>query len=377
MRIAFFAETFLPATDGVVTRLRYTIEELRKLGDEMLVIAPRYGHGPASYMGVPIHRVAAVPLPIYPQFMLAPTNLGVGKALRSFGPDLIHAVNPVVLGWGAPLYARRLRVPLVASYHTNVATYAGYYGLGRFDSLARRYTRWLHNKADINLCTSEATRKHLKEEGMERVFLWPQGVDTQRFRPDRRSKKRRAKLSAEHPDDKLLIYVGRLGREKGIGSLRTILERVPDTRLAIVGDGPARRELERKFAGTTTVFTGLLHGRQLARAYASADAFVFPSTTETLGMAMIEALSSGLPVIAARSGATHEVVEDGRTGILYEAGSEDALVAAVRKLTSDSGLREQYSRAARAAAEQRGWDNATGTLRGYYETVLDAGMRAG
>lgn len=376
MRVAFFAETFLPATDGVVTRLRHTIEELLKLGDEMLVIAPRYGHGSGSYMGVPIHRVAAVPLPVYPQFMLAPTNLGVGKALRRFRPDLIHAVNPFILGWGSPLYARRLQVPLVASYHTNVATYAGYYGLGLFDSLTRRYTRWLHNKADINLCTSEATREYLKEEGIERVHLWPQGVDTQRFRPDRYTKKRRVKLSAGHPDEKLLIYVGRLGREKGIGSLKTILEMAPGTRLAIVGDGPARRDLERKFAGTPTVFTGLLHGRQLARAYASADAFVFPSTTETLGMAMIEALASGLPVIAARSGATHEVVEDGRTGILYEPGSEASLISAVRRLTSDFELRERFSRAARAAAEQRGWDNATRTLRGYYETALEAGPRA-
>ena len=375
MRVAFFAETFLPATDGVVTRLRHTIEELLKTGDEMLIIAPRYGHGPASYMGVPIHRVAAVPLPIYPQFMLAPTNLGVGKALRSFKPDLIHAVNPVVLGWGAPLYARRLRVPLVASYHTNVATYAGYYGLGRFDSLTRRYTMWLHNKADINLCTSEATREHLKEEGMERVHLWPQGVDTRRFRPDRYSKKRRVKLSAGHPEDRLLIYVGRLGREKGIESLKPMLGRAPGTRLAIVGDGPARRELERKFVGTPTVFAGLLHGKQLARAYASADVFVFPSTTETLGMAMIEALASGLPVIAARSGAVHEVVEDGRTGILYDPGSEDSLVTAVRKLTSDSGLRGRFSSAARKAAEQRGWDNATRTLRGYYEKALRENVR--
>lgn len=339
----------------------------------MLVIAPRYGQGPASYLGVPIHRVAAVPFPMYPQIMLAPTNLGVGKALRRFGPDLIHAVNPFILGWGSPLYSRRLGVPLVASYHTNVATYASYYGLGLFDSLTRGYTKRLHNKADINLCTSEATRVYLKDEGIERVHLWPQGVDTQRFHPDRYSKKRRVKLTAGRPEEKLLIYVGRLGREKGIGTLRSVLEQIPGTRLAIVGDGPARRELERAFAGTPTVFSGLLHGKQLARAYASADAFVFPSTTETLGMAMIEALASGLPVIAARSGATHEVVEDGRTGILYEPGSESSLVSAVRTLISDIGLRERLGRAARAAAEARDWEKATRTLRGYYERAAAGG----
>lgn len=371
MRIAFFAETFLPATDGVVTRLRHTIEELQKMGDEMLVIAPRYGQGPASHLGVPIHRVAAVPFPLYPQIMLAPTNLGVGKALRSFGPDLIHAVNPFILGRGAPFYARRLGVPLVASYHTNVATYARYYGLGLFDSWTRRYTRRLHNKADINLCTSEATLGDLKADGVERVHLWPQGVDTKRFRPDRYSEKRRAKLSVGHPEDRLLIYIGRLGREKGIGSLKAVLAQVPGTRLAIVGDGPARRELEREFSGTPTVFAGLLHGKQLARAYASADAFVFPSTTETLGMAMIEAQASGLPVIAASTGATHEVVEDGRTGILYDPDSEGSMVSAVRKITSDAGLREQLGLAARAAAEERDWEKSTRVLRSYYEKALE------
>jgi glycosyltransferase involved in cell wall biosynthesis len=169
-----------------------------------------------------------------------------------------------------------------------------------------------------------------------------------------------------------LIYVGRLAPEKGIERLKAVLREVPGARLAIVGDGPARRDLEREFAGTPTVFTGLLQGEDLAAAYASADVFLFPSTTETLGMAMIEALASGLPVVAARGGASHEVVSEGKNGLLYEADSAASLVTAVRRLFSDDTLREALARGARATAEERDWESSTCTLRGYYEQALEA-----
>ena len=337
------------------------------MGDEMIVIAPKYGYGPGSYAGVPIHRISSVPFPPYPQIKLAPLTPAVGRALRGFGPDVIHVVNPFVLGTGGIFYAERLKVPLVASYHTNVTTYARYYGLGFSGSAGRWWTRTLHNRAHINLCTSEATRRYLLDEGIERVRVWPQGVDAERFHPDNYSKDWRVRLTGGNPGAKLLLYVGRLAPEKGIGGLKAALREFPGLRLAIVGDGPARRDLEREFADTPTVFVGVRKGRELAAAYASADAFVFPSTTETLGLAMLEALASGLPVIAARSGATGEVVSDGENGLLYEPGSPASLGAAVRDLFSDESLRLALAKRARPSAERRDWENAALTLRGYYE----------
>ena len=262
---------------------------------------------------------------------------------------------------------------MVASYHTNIAAYADFYGLSLFDRATRWYTRTLHNKAAINLCTSRATLEYLTDEGIKRLYLWPQGVDAVRFHPDKFSNDLRLRLTGGHPGEQLLLYVGRLGHEKNIGRLKTVLREAPGVRLALVGDGPARRDLEKEYAGTRTVFTGALQGEELASAYASADVFVFPSTTETLGMAMIEALASGLPVLAARTGATGEVVGDGETGILYDPDSDEALAAAVRELTSDDGLRAQMGRNARAAAEKRDWRSSTRTLRGYYEKALAGG----
>jgi glycosyltransferase involved in cell wall biosynthesis len=371
LRIAFVTETFLPATDGVVRRLGHTLDELAALGDDAFVVAPRYPEaGPEEYAGARIYRVPGVPFPPYPQIKLSPPHPGVGRALRRFRPEVIHTVNPFVLGPGAIYYARRLGVPLVASYHTHVTTYARYYGLRFLAGPGRWYTRRLHNLAAINLCTSGATMNLLLAEGIERLRLWPQGVDARRFNPEKASRVWRERLSGGHPSQRLLLYVGRLGPEKGIERLVAATRAVPDTRLAVVGDGPARRDLERAFVGTPTVFTGLLEGEDLAAAYASADAFLFPSTTETLGMAMIEALASGLPVIAARSEPTREVVTEGENGILYEKDSAPALVAAVRRLLSDDGLREGLSRGARGAAERRDWRSATLTLRGYYREAV-------
>ncbi|MCA1848668.1 MAG: glycosyltransferase, partial [Actinobacteria bacterium] len=253
---------------------------------------------------------------------------------------------------------------------TNVAAYARYYKLNFFSDAARWWTRQLHNRAEVNLCTSEAAKDYLLKEGIKRVRLWPQGVDARHFHPDKASDEWRERLSGGHPSGKLLLYVGRLAPEKGIERLKAILRGVPGTRLAIVGDGPARRDLEREFAGTATVFTGVLQGEDLAAAYASADAFLFPSTTDTLGLAMIEALASGLPIVAARSGASHEIVDEEENGLLYEADSAPSLVAAVDRLFSDEGFRGALARAARAAAERRDWGSSTHALRGYYEQAL-------
>ena len=371
MRIAFFTETFLPATDGVVTRLRHTLEELARVGDDMLVIAPRYPDGgPDSYAGAPVYRVPGVPFPPYPRIKLSFAHPGVGHVLGDFGPDLIHAVNPFILGPGGIYYARRLGVPLVASYHTNVAAYARYYKLELGYNAGRWWTRQLHNRADINLCTSRAAMDYLLGEGVKRIRLWPQGVDARRFHPDKASEKCRERLSGGYPEDKLLLYVGRLAPEKGIERLKAILCEVPGARLAIVGDGPARGDLEREFEGSPAVFTGILQGEDLASAYASTDAFLFPSTTDTLGLAMLEALASGLPVVAARSGPSQEILTEGGNGLLYEADSTSSLVAAVRRLFSDDEFLAALARRARATVEGRDWASSTRTLRGYYEEAL-------
>ena len=370
MRIALFTETFLPKVDGIVTRLRHTIEHLQRNGDDVLVVAPEGGL--TEYKGAKIHGVPGMPLPLYPELKLALPPLGTKNALEQFQPDLIHVVNPAFLGVGGIYYAKTMNVPLVASYHTHLPQYLQHYGLGALEGLLWELLKAAHNKAKLNLCTSNAMVQELLDHGIERVDLWQRGVDTEMFQPHLASAQMRSRLSEGNPEDPLLLYVGRVSAEKQIDQIKPVLEAIPQARLAIVGDGPSREALETYFAGTKTNFVGYLQGLELASAFASADAFVFPSRTETLGLVLLEAMAAGCPVVAARSGGIPDIVTDGVNGYLFEPDNPDGAITATKSLLSATEAREEMRLNARTEAEQWGWGAATLQLQSYYRSVLDA-----
>ena len=368
MRIALFTETFLPKVDGIVTRLRHTIEHLQRNGDRVLVIAPEGGL--TEYKGAKIYGIPGMPLPLYPELKLALPPLGTKKAIEDFQPDLIHVVNPAFLGVGGIYYAKTMSVPLVASYHTHLPQYLHHYGLGALEGLLWELLKAAHNKAHLNLCTSSAMVKELIAHDIERVDLWQRGVDTEMFQPHLASAQMRSRLTQGNPKDPLLLYVGRVSAEKQIDEIRPVLEAIPQARLAIVGDGPQREALEAHFAGTKTNFVGYLQGLELAAAFASADAFVFPSRTETLGLVLLEAMAAGCPVVAARSGGIPDIVTDGVNGYLFEPDDPNGAIAATKSLLSATQIREQLRTNARREAEQWGWAAATQQLQDYYRRVL-------
>ena len=373
MRIALVTEVFLPAVDGVVTRLRRTLEELQRHGDEVLVVAP--AGGPDFYAGARIVGIPGLRVPLYPDGTGYPekrVSLPVPQlrtALDAFAPDVVHAINPFLLSAGAVHYAHRRRIPLIASYHANIAAYSQYYGLGAFEALGWRYVIWLHNRADVNLCTSAATLAALRARGIQRLALWPYGIERGRFSPHWATHEWRERLSGGHPERVIVLCVGRLAKEKSLHRLQPVVRDVEGISLAIVGDGPERTQLERAFAGTATNFLGLLAGEELSRAYASADAFLFPSDSETLGMVILEAHAAGLPVLAADTPAARELVHDGIDGLRYDARDPDALAGAVRRLAQDRALREAMAEAAPEAVAGASWREATDALRAQYLAV--------
>ena len=370
MRIALFTETFLPKVDGIVTRLRHTVEHLERNGDRVLIIAPEGGL--TEYKGAKIHGVPGMPLPLYPELKLALPPLGTKNAIEEFQPDLIHVVNPAFLGVGGIYYAKTMNIPLVASYHTHLPQYLQHYGLGALEGLLWELLKAAHNKAQLNLCTSSAMVKELVAHGIERVDLWQRGVDTEMFEPHLASAQMRSRLSQGHPEKPLLLYVGRVSAEKQIDQIKPVLEAIPQACLAIVGDGPNRETLEEHFAGTKTNFVGYLQGLELASAFASADAFVFPSRTETLGLVLLEAMAAGCPVVAARSGGIPDIVTDGVNGYLFEPNDPDGAINATKSLLNATLVREELRRNARTEAEQWGWAAATKQLQDYYRTVVNA-----
>jgi glycosyltransferase involved in cell wall biosynthesis len=370
MRVALFTETFLPKVDGIVTRLRHTVEHLQRQGDRVLVFSP--DGGIKEYKGAKIHGVSGIPLPLYPELKLALPRPTIKKALEKFQPDLIHVVNPAVLGLGGIYYAKTMNIPLVASYHTHLPQYLQHYGLGALEGVLWELLKLAHNQAQLNLCTSTAMVEELVNHGIETVDLWQKGVDTEMFHPSTASTMMRSRLSQGHPESPLLLYVGRVSAEKEIEQIKPILEAIPNSRLAIVGNGPHRDNLEKYFADTPTHFVGYLHGLELASAFASADAFIFPSRTETLGLVLLEAMAAGCPVVAAASGGIPDIVTDGVNGYLFDPNDPQGAIAATRRLLAAKEEKEQLRQNARQEAEKWGWSAATAQLRDYYQSVLNS-----
>lgn len=370
MRIALFTETFLPKVDGIVTRLSHTVEHLQRLGDQVLVFSPEGGL--TEYKGAQIYGVPGFPLPLYPELKLALPRPSIGQALEEFQPDLVHVVNPAVLGTAGLYYSKKLKIPLLASYHTHLPKYLEHYGLGMLEGLLWELLKAAHNQAQLNLCTSTAMQDELTDHGIERVEVWQRGVDTELFQPHLASLEMRSRLSQGHPDSPLLLYVGRLSAEKEIDRIKPVLEAIPGARLALVGDGPYRQELEKYFADTPTYFVGYLTGKDLATAFASADAFVFPSRTETLGLVLLEAMAAGCPVVAARSGGIPDIVTDGVNGYLFDPLDEGGAIAATQRLLSHQQERETLRQNARREAERWGWDAATRQLQHYYKAIVSS-----
>jgi glycosyltransferase involved in cell wall biosynthesis len=372
MRIAIFTETFLPKIDGIVTRLKYTVEYLVKLGNQVLVFSP--DGGLTEYCGAQIYGVSAFDFPLYPELKLALPRPSIGHALEQFKPDLIHVINPAILGMAGIYYAKKMNYPLMASYHTHLPQYLQHYGLGFLEGVMWDLVKNTHNQAALNLCTSTAMIDELRSHGVERLDLWQRGVDTVQFHPRFKSDEMRSRLTQGHPEDTLFLYVGRLSAEKEIQQILPVLQAIPNSRIALVGDGPYRQELEKIFAGTNTNFVGYLRGNDLASAFASSDAFLFPSRTETLGLVLLEAMAAGCPVVAANSGGIPDIVTNGVNGYLFEPSDRDGLVTATQNLLRDR--HESMCIEARLEAERWGWDAATRQLQKYYEQTIEASQPA-
>lgn len=377
MRIALFSETFPSQRNGVALILDRLVRHLVRVGHHVLVVAPDGGELPGEVTlpaGVELVRVAGIPLYRYPDLRIArPFATHVSRAVREFGPDVIHLATEYSIGLTGLRLARKLGVGAVASFHTDIPRYLPYYGFGWLSEPCWRYLRWFHNRVGITFCPSEPTRQLLLSRGIRNVRLWPRGVDTERYHPKRRSPELRGRVGP--PDAVHLLYVGRLTPEKDLRVLFDAYRRIAGARpsrpihLVLTGDG-AYAARSRAMAPPGVTFTGYLEGEDLQAAYASADVFVFPSRTETLGNVVLEALASGLPVVGVAEGGVTENVQHGVNGVLCPPGDPAAFARAILDLVERPELRERLAQNARRWAEQRTWDKAfKPLLAGYYEVA--------
>lgn len=365
MRIAIITEVFTPKIDGIVTRLTHTVDQLAGLGHDVLVIAP--GPGPVDHNGVRVLRTPSTPFKHYPGVHIGWPTKAIISELTAFNPDIIHAVGPVALGaWGVG-YARAKKLPLLASYHTEIGAYTEDFGLPHLRGPAESWIISLHNRADVNLCPSLPLVQSATSAGMARVGLWPKAVDTDLFRPTRFDPVMRERLT-NGTGMPLVLSVGRLSHEKNLAALRPLLDKL-NICLAFVGDGPAQGELRSLFAQTPTVFTGPLRGTELASAFASADVFAFPSLTDTLGNVAFEAMASGLPVVGANAGGIPDIVSHGVNGFLADPASPQ-FSTYIEAIAFHPDIRGELIAGALATARGQSWRKATETVVDHYKVAI-------
>ncbi|MGM9484038.1 glycosyltransferase family 4 protein [Roseateles sp. NT4] len=374
MRIAFVTETFPPEINGVSLTSERALRHLRESGHEVQLIRPRQP-GEMPRRDRLEWRCGGGPIPMYPGLRYGWATAAALRTLwREHGgpPDLVHVATPGPLAWSALRAARAEGIARSADFRTNFHAYCGHYGLGWMEPIVLAYLKRLHGMANLNFVPTAELQRELTAHGFDRLQVLGRGVDARFFAPDRRDLRLRGDWRVGN-DHRVMLYVGRLAAEKNVGLALQTFERLsarrPGLRMVVVGDGPMRATLER--AHPRARFVGMQTGIALARHYASADVFLFPSQTEAFGNVTLEAMASGLAVAAFDSGAAAQYVRDGVSGCLAPPceglDSADAFLdAATRALDAcaPDGLMRME---ARLAATQADW---TGVQRRFEQQLL-------
>ncbi len=382
MRVAIITENFLPKLDGVTRTLARLLEHLEVTGHQALLLGPEAGM--ESYAGAEVVGTGGIPLFFYPELKFNFFRPLFFRRLSEFRPAVIHIVDPVAFGPTGLAAARLLNIPIVSSYHTNLASYCSHFGFPVFTRPMWSYNRFVHNQCALTFCPSPSTATMLRTQGFEHLRIWSRGVDTTHFSPSQRSLALRAQWLGARTDLKdaeqpvILLYVGRISWEKNLRLLMRAYQRMDYRRchLVIVGNGPAFAEVQSQLQGLPVTFTGYLTGEDLARAYASADIFAFPSYTETFGQVVLEAMASGLPVVGLEAEGVCDLVRHEHSGLLLNreasVGEEQVELyrAYLMRLVNNWQERAQFSKFALQEASRRSWQEAMeGLVDGYREVV--------
>lgn len=382
LRLAIFSDTYAPQVNGVSRTLERLVAAMEHRGGMVRVETVA---DPLAVDDPRVVRWPSIPFWAYPQLrMSAPLRAHVTDGLAAWRPNLVHLTTPFGVGLAGRSAARALGVPLVTSYHTSFSAYLRHYHLTALDAIAWPFLRWFHNGGLRTFAPSRHVAGELTERGFNGVRLWSRGVDPLRFHPRFRLEAMRAAMGAAAPgaapDDFVVAYVGRLAPEKGvytaIEAMRALMTRESSPRrirFALAGDGPDEVRC-RELAPPGTWFAGSLGGEALSAFYASADAFVFPSTTETFGNVVLEAMASGLPVIAPDIGATLELANN-VTALTFRAGDAASLAQQVARLRDDPVLHSEKRAAGLRVAAARSWDAVwDGLVRDYREALAPAAV---
>lgn len=403
LRLAVVTETYPPEINGVAMTLQRVVQGLRERGHQVQLVRPRQTHEKSSAVATGTETsttadaadAAAVTanaqaqdvllrgmaIPHYPHLQIGFPARRQLRALWSVQrPDLVHIATEGPLGWSALRVARKLRIPVTSDFRTNFHAYSGHYRLGWLAKPIMAYLKRFHNQAQATMVPTRELADQLEARGFERLHVVARGVDTQLLHPARRDPKLRAQWCEQagvRPDAPVLLCVGRIAHEKNLGLLiaawKQARQQQPELLLVLTGNGPAREELQAELApyGPMVVFTGVLQGEALARCYASADIFAFPSRTETFGNVVLEAMASGLAVLAFDYAAAAQHITHGHNGLLAPLDDEALFARQLINLARDADLRARLRVRAHETARRCGWNGIVAQVEAVMKQAIE------
>ena len=374
LRIALVTETYPPDINGVAHTVSKIVEGLRARGHELMLVRPRHHSDTEAATDSRYQEVLVrgAPIPMYKQLRMGlPAQGALQKLWLKQRPDLVHIATEGPLGWSASRAARKLKIPTSSDFRTNFHAYSQFYGFGWLKGAIVAYMRKFHNATHCTMVPTQGLMAELSKIGFDRLMVVPRGVDTEHFSPAKRDEQLRQSWGAT-AETQVLLSVGRLAVEKNLDTVVRCFKSLQvcglPVKLVIVGDGPMRQALERSVP--EAIFAGTRTGQDLAKHYASADLFIFPSLTETFGNVTIEAMASGLAVVAYDHAAAGQLIEHKRNGMVLAPNQEAQLFEAARQIVEDTALRTQVRVAARQTAVDRDWSSVIARTEGIFRSLI-------
>lgn len=373
MKIAIFTDTFFPQINGVSHTLNKMQQFMIQNNIEYRFFIPCYDERTAHSSSSNIISFPNIPFFLYPECKFSfPSIKVIHQVIASFQPDLIHVITPFPIGFIGAQYAKIYDIPLVCSYHTDFPSYLKFYRLTFLEEMIWKFFKWFHSYSNLNLVPSTETAQQLKQKGINDIQIWSRGIDCNDFSPVKRNEEVRKQYGIE--DEFVLLYVGRLAVEKELDVLlkavQILYTNKMNFKILFVGEGPLSEELKASQI-PNIIYTGYKQKEELQQIYAASDLFVFPSRYETYGNAVLEAMASGLPVIAPFSGGIKENLINGYNGLIFEAGNWIDFAEKIQQLYQEPTLIKEMRIHAREHALRRNWKDVFAKLFTDYQKVID------
>jgi glycosyltransferase involved in cell wall biosynthesis len=370
MKVALFADTYLPQINGVTNTLTKLIQYYETAGIEYKIYAPKYD---MELQDSNIERFLSIKFILYPENRVAfPNTFRISASLSAFQPDIIHIMTEFNMGIAGLNYGKKHGIPTISNYTTNFGQYTDYYRMNFLKQPIWNYLKWFHTQNDITLCPSNAAQKLLFNHGINNTKIFSRGIDFKSFHPMYRNERLRNELGIT--DKVTFLYVGRVSYEKDLDVLSRSYHSIRQkykgqVAMVITGDGPYLDKCKQMFP-KDTIFTGFKKGKDLSEIYASCDIFVCPSSTETFGNVILEAMASGIPVIGADAGGVGEIIMQGETGVKFSERNVEELTKCMDELIRDVDLRTYLKENALEFSSKRSWNKVFDGLIDIYQEIL-------